>query len=1001
MPNYVYYQGSEKKSVWKPVPVSQKEKTLTATGAVFVTALSVSKIVDGLEPAEKDKLAYEGPFYLDWDDENDIKRVVMKANETLDKFAQMGVNLDSIALYATGKKGFHAEIPQQLFMEKLPKGGIIGLPMIYKEMVYELAIDTLDLTVYSSGHGRMWRIPNVERPDNGRFKVPLHVEEIRALAPTDSESSLPVKELRELVQTRYDALVSAQRPAILLAAPEFNVDLHLLFAGAKQKVEERLAQRAKRKRDPMAKQKATMPSVRLMMAGRGIKPGTGFHALALQITIAAVAANMKPDDMIEACTSLIAAYADAGTRYGTPDKRRDELLRLYDYMLDNPGYEFSVGAIKSILVHEAPDLDNLPVSEAEIVEVIGEAEATATSDAVKEPEEYDDVTGGVTMSRYGVYIDTENGKKRVCAVSFREVHLLHSMDTGSICAYEAEVTVNGKSAGRHTMEMDTFASISIFNRFLSRFGHAMQGLEPHVRGLMMRFVEEGKKRGKMLYIAKREGLDLVNIPNHTDPDLREPFMVYAAQSGVLLDPRVQGKTLDISFQGFPDPRGVYKTDLADAPPLTAWLKEDGKGNKDTLRATLLAMMSMQKPEVVVKMIGWYVACFYRMIFHKAYNKFPLMHVNGAAGSGKTEMMEALSHFFFYNQDPKVTSPASTLFAIKQYIAASASVPLVIDEYKPQDMPEGFHNAIRLVFRDAYNCRDVTKGGGTRESDDYRVLQSTQLSAPIAFIAEAAEEESAVAERIVLVTIVKPPSSVAQRQLAHFNVLARNKKVLGILGQYLATQTIAESGIAKLQEEFDPIFTEAKSKFLLNDADLENGTDESELLAKSSAKERSVFNYTVVRFGFMKFRKLIEAIYGKSEFAELMDSLQASVYGRMSDLNAATQPEWAKVLIQMADMSWNVDPDSTHALRPTREYAMTAKGGHERLELNVRIAYLKYRAYAATSRSKILFSGDQQFIYAMKDCPALVAHGQGEALQMPNIFTFDVKRLKELGVGAFK
>lgn len=998
MANYIYCQcGPDKNAPWKPMPVSQKDKL--PADAVFITVLAVSKLVDGLEPAEKDKLAYEGPLYLDWDS-TDIVKSTIKVNETLDKLEGMGVDLSMLALYATGKKGYHAEVPQRLFLEKVPKGGIVGLPLIYKDMVFnDLAVDTLDLKIYSSGKGRMWRIPNVKRPDNGLYKVPLTVGELRALAPTDAESAMDRDELRKIVQERYDALCSAPRPVVELTPPEFNVDLHLMYATAKQKVEERLAQRAKRKRDPQVKQKATLPTVKLMMRGQGLKPGVGFHSIALQVTIAAVAAGMKPEDMIEECKELCENHVSDGDRYNTPEKRRNELLRLYDYMLDNPSYEFSVGAIKSILIHEAPDLDNLPVSEKEVAEGISEAVAQRASDEAKAPDEYDDVTGGVTLSKFGVYIDTENGKKRVCAVSFRDVHLLHSMETGMLTAYEAEILVNGKSVGRQTMEMDVFASLQIFNRFCARLGHAMQGAEQHVRGLMMRFVEEGKKRGKLLYITKREGLDVVNIPNHPDEKLREPFMVYSSAHGVYLEPRVKDSGLDVCFQGFPDPRGIFKTDLTDAPPLAEWVEKPE--NQQALRDCLGGLMQMQKSDVVAKMIGWYTACFYRMLFHRAYSKFPLLHVNGPAGSGKSEMNMTMASFFYYNQEPKTTSPASSLFAILQHMAASASVPLIVDEYKPQDLNADYYSKIRLAFRDAYNCRDMTKGGGTRESDDYRTLHHTQLSAPTVFIAEAAEEEAAVAERVVLVTIVRPPASVALRQLGHFNDFKRNHRCLAILGSYMATEAIQEYSIDKLKDEFDPLLAAAQNRFLMTAEAAQKDLSDKERSERSNAKERSVFNYTVAKFGFRKFRNVVEAVFGKEEFNELLTKLEGSIYDRMGDLAAATQPEWAKVMLQLADMSWNLDLDSPYAIRYGKEYAILSKGGKDVLELNLRVSYLKYRGYAGSHRSKILFSGDQQFMYSMKDCAALMEQGTGKVLAMPNIYSFDVEKLKELGVNPFK
>ncbi len=1347
MPNYFYYQGANKQGPWKPVPASVRDKTLADTNAVFCSVLAVSKLVDNIEPSEKDKLAYSGPFYLDWDS-LDIAKAIEKVNQVLDKFVEMELDLDSIYLYATGMKGFHAEIPMAAFYDgKLPKNGVVALPLAYKEMVYELAVDTLDLKIYSSGKGRMWRLPNVKRPDNGKYKVQVTAQELRNLAPTDEERQLPREELAALIQGRYDAMVSAPRAYIPVKQPVFNIALHLMFAQAKQNIEERLKARGSRKRDPLEKAKARMPSVRLMMAGQGIRPDAGFHAIAMQVSIAATTAGITPEKMIEECQGLIHNHQSDGDRYNTPAKRTEELLRLYDYMLDNPGYDFGVGAIKALLIHEAPDLDNLPVSEADIREVIGEAVATAASDEDLEPDEYGDVAGGVTMSKYGVYIDTEHGKKRICSLSFRNIHLLHSMETGSLSGYEAEILINGKGAGRQTLEIDTFASLTVFNRFCYRHGHAMQGLEPHVRGLMMRFVEEGKKKGKILYISKREGLDMVNIPNHPDEALREPFMVYAAANGVLVDPRVVNKGIEISFQGYPDPRGIFRTDLADAPKLIEWTEDPE--NRMSLRATLMAMMSMQKPDVVAKLVGWYVACFYRMIFHRAYGKFPLLHVNGPAGSGKswrkgtlvlmsdgssrriedvkvgeqllgpdggvrnvlalgrgqetmyevtpvkgdpyyvneshiltlkrscaggcylpngtyvpaeqkvlnvplkvwleatpathkmfkgyrpealefhreqkplpipayilgawlgdgsssgptlhkphgkmveawgeygasyglrmfeykkcplscsawrlayensnyknpvrealaalgvinnkhipkaykfapvadrleliaglldsdghmeragydwiskdrrmaedfvficrsvglaaymkpcrkgiksrgftgdyfrvsisgdcdripckdkiapkrqqiknhlvtglsfkklqvedyygvvldgdrlllladftvnhnTEMNKAIASLFFYHQEPKMISPGSTLFALLQHIAGSASIPIIIDEYKPHEMSPEYHSKLKLAFRDAYNCRDSVKGGGSRESDDYRTLHHTQLSAPVVFIAEAAEEESAVAERVVLCTIVKPPSSQSLRQLAHYNVLDRNKQQLAILGHYLANQAINESGIAELREEFDPIFKEARDRYMLTDEDLNRKLTGEELAGKQGAKERSVFNYTVVRFGLRKFRALVEAIYeDDKELLDLIDSLESVVYGRMGDLTAATQPEWAKVMVQIASMSWNIDADSPLAIKAGKDYMLGTVGGKDVLEINLRSAYLKYRSYAAGHRSKILFAGDQQFLHAMKDSPALDSHGTGVFLKMPQVYSFDVQKLHESGVMAFR
>jgi hypothetical protein len=432
-------------------------------------------------------------------------------------------------------------------------------------------------------------------------------------------------------------------------------------------------QRKTRKRDPLAKTRASCDSIKMLMSNIGIKPGVGFHQLALQISIAATTAGMSEDEMLADCAILIDSHESDGVRYNTPAKRREELLRMHRYVSDNPMYDFSVGAIKALLTHKAPDLDGIPASVDDIKELIQEASDAVPKEAAdKTPDEYHDLVGGVELSKFGVYVpDETGGKRRICAVSFQDIHLLMSTDNGQMIAYEAQVLVNGRSTGRITLEMEVFQSLQMFNRFCQRFGHQMQGTESHLRGLFMRFIELAKKKGRLLYIAKREGLDIFNIPNHEDPDLREPFLVWADGRGVTLDPRVEGKDLNISFQGFPDPRGLFKTDLADAPKLIDWVVEPG--NKDALRVTLQNMFTCQKADVISKLVGWYTACFYRVLFHRAYGKFPLLHVNGAAGAGKTEMNKTMAHLFFYNQEPKTLTPQSTPFAIAQHMSASVSI----------------------------------------------------------------------------------------------------------------------------------------------------------------------------------------------------------------------------------------------------------------------------------------------------------------------------------------
>lgn len=988
---FYYYQKVGGEESWSAVPATQLPKLIEQHHPMFVTVLAVSKLVDDLPREQRDKLAYEGPFYVDWDGP-DIATVIPKVHAFMDKLVAMGIDLTMARWYATGGKGFHMELPAECFIEKAPKGGTPNLPVIYKEMVFTLYVDTIDMRVYSQGSGRQWRQPNVLR-ENGKYKVQVTVDELRALTAE-----------------RYLELVSAPRELFATTKPDLNAELSIAFARAQQKVDDQMKVRKTRKADPLAKEKAKSSiSIAMMMDNIGIKPDVGFHQLALQLAIIANTAGWTEDELVQKATILCNEHQSDGNRYNTPAKRVEELRRLHRYTADNPMYDYSNGAIRVLLSHEAPDLDGmLGVTKDDIVEEIETTKAQQQDPNSPDftPDEFADVAGGVTLSKYGVYVANEDGnKRRVCAVSFKNIHLLLSMESGQIAAYEAEVLVNGRSSGRQTIEMETFQSLQMFNRFCQRLGHQMQGTDTHLRGMFMRFIELAKKKGKTLYITKREGLDLVNIPHHEVPELREPFMVWADGRGVTLDPRVMqlkaDKKLDfeVSFQGFPDPRGLFKTDIGDAPKLGLLCEKTEQ--RELLKETLRNMMTCQKPDVMSKLIGWYSACHYRMIFHRAYGKYPLLHVNGAAGSGKTEMNKAMASMFFYNQEPKMLTPGSTVFAISQHMSGSSSIPLIVDEYKPHEMHKETHDKLKLLFRDAYNARDIQKGGGNRESDDYRMLSHTQLASPLVFIAEAPEEEAAVAERLVLVTVVKPASTLSLKWLSRYQQWDRNKKLLSSVGQYLAAEAINTSGVEQLRAEFDPLFEEARNTYMLTEEDLQKGLDEKTMQEKQGAKERSVFNFTVARFGLRKFRSVIELIYGVDEFKVLFDELEAHIYDRMSDLQPATQAEWAKVMDTIASMSYNVDGDSPFAVNKGQQYDTGMYQGREVVEISVQDCYLRYRSYMRNTGSRPLYTGVQSFVQSIKDSPALIKHGHGDLLDRPHVYMFDTSELAKMKVGQFK
>ena len=119
-------------------------------------------------------------------------------------------------------------------------------------------------------------------------------------------------------------------------------------------------------------------------------------------------------------------------------------------------------------------------------------------------------------------------------MSFDDVESLRDAASSQVSCYTAEVLVNGKKIGRQTLELETFGGLAAFNRWCSRLAHVMQGTDLHVRALMLRVAQKAMSNNKVSYVAKREGLDVLNIPGHENPALIRPLLTTADACFVLL-----------------------------------------------------------------------------------------------------------------------------------------------------------------------------------------------------------------------------------------------------------------------------------------------------------------------------------------------------------------------------------------------------------------------------------------------------------------------------------
>lgn len=308
------YWTTDPPSGWRPfVDTAENRREAIAAGARFFTALALdAPIEDGREPR------YVGPLYAEFDGET-VADAHLDCISFLRILEAQGVDLRYMRLFASGGRGFHIEVPEAMLALRLP---IADLPYVYREMIKELTagreFPTLDQSVYSGGRGRMWRIPNLRRADNGRYKVPLTAAEVFHLS---------TEEVWALTSRPREVIYPDEEPSPVPALVE-------MFDRAKRLLEDR--QRAEPL--PQEQLREHMPAcLQILASGKFTQTHGTFNRIAMTLAGYAVAAGMQEAEFLAWVRPLVDGFQASAT-YSTPRKREKHLRDEFRYAQENPKY---------------------------------------------------------------------------------------------------------------------------------------------------------------------------------------------------------------------------------------------------------------------------------------------------------------------------------------------------------------------------------------------------------------------------------------------------------------------------------------------------------------------------------------------------------------------------------------------------------------------------------------------------------------------------------------
>lgn len=478
-------------------------------------------------------------------------------------------------------------------------------------------------------------------------------------------------------------------------------------------------------------------------------------------------------------------------------------------------------------------------------------------------------------------------------------------EDGLLIGLEADLVVDERKLGRQLIEIPAFNSRSNLSKFCAGRGAIFSGTDTQAGVVSLLLSRSAIKGKRVIYIVRKEGLDIVQDP--TVKDRVSKHVIWASPEGVMTFAEDPPK---YRFQPKVSNSPVFRTDLHNAKTLE---------NTEDSRAWVGAVLSMKSPVVVAQVLGWFVSCFHKQFYQTAYNQFPLLHPNGPAGSGKTLTTLLMARLFHLTTNPVMmgcAEQASTPFMLKSAWTGSASVPLILDEYKPSEIGPRRHDLLLQHFRMLYNQGTGASGGINRGGSDtsFRDITTFTYSAPTAFLGETQEMQTAVVQRSLPVAFNKADS---ERNTKHFEIASMGADMMPRLGRVLLAMSLnetVESRIAALE----PIRTHLRSVF------------------DKSIHDRQVYNLAVVMAGVEYLGRALSEMFG-SEFDGRMERLKCAIFDRKADISVSAVSEASKCLKDMRLKSCTEPPDSEFAMRQSYEYIV----GDSIIEIRLREAFVKY------------------------------------------------------------
>ena len=730
---YLYYQANSAKNpetgkgeAWKAVKDSPESRASLKKQKVDMVSMLAISTTD--RDADYEQLKYRGDLYFDIDNA-DLAISIASTKELVNKLKAKGVH--NITVYLSGKKGFHVTVPSKVFFSG--SSAVKWLPYIYGNMAFtNFEVEGLDHNVYSGGQGRLWRQPNVKRKDNGKYKVPVRLEDL---------SDMDVEKYVELSSTPNHEL----EDHILKTEPTFSLEMASLFEESAVIVrkDQESKESYRYESTPELEMLTTVPGcIKKLALGQDVKDGANFNRAAMNLAGYLKSANRIGSDFEDELVEDLSSHNNYNSATYTNDRARKTHIK---GALRRASKDRSMGCNPAYILSTVDKCGGCVICDG----TLSKDKPQPVGEQKKNRMEADGLRHNIFESGLAYY--KEYGPKTTKALT-----------TFTLEPVNANLCFNKES--------DCFRREAL--KCTIKYATGAEG----VTKMTSVMIEEDAWDSPSLFKKQFKGIDNIAITCSEDDlaDLRHYIMSKYSD----IDHSIRTQTIGLTVQAVPfngrvrrmlvytepgytaagnsmrAPVHFEENDMSvvvgapcihKAPDLSADNPSDVRIAKE--------LFKINDPWICASLVGWMASTALKPHIMGINNEFPLLGITGRPGTGKTTLASLVADIAgcTYGQTGEPASANSSQAFIERYIAGSTSTPRILDEMNAPAIRA--NPKLVETVKGVWNGLEVGKGtiGGSAAMSAV-ATRSVKLTGPVAYISEQPQQDDALRQRSIEVIL---------------------------------------------------------------------------------------------------------------------------------------------------------------------------------------------------------------------------------------------------------